>query len=247
MLNITGALVLTLALQSTPAPPAPTTAPPPDDKPLVEIVQNLGRDVRKLPSIDTLTLVGGGVIAGVIAHNSDSRLANWAAEQGVSGYTPLGRRFGDGWTQGGIALATYGVGLAARHRPTIHIGSDLIRAQVLNAVLTRGAKVIADRRRPGGGPHSMPSGHTSATFATAAVLEQHYGWKVGAPAMAMASFVGWSRVRDHQHWLSDVVVGAAVGLVAGRTVASGHRDHRWVVVPAATGSSAAVYVMRLAR
>ena len=68
----------------------------------------------------------------------------------------------------------------------------------------------------------MPSGHTSATFASAAVLHRHYGWKIGLPAYAAASFVGWTRVRDRVHWLSDVAFGAAIGTVAGRAVAGRH-------------------------
>jgi len=249
VLNITGALALTLALQAVPAPPAPGASDPlPADKPIVEIVQNLGRDLRKLPSLDTLVIMSSGAIVGAIVHNNlDDRVADWVAEQEASSSTAFWRGFGNGWTQGGIAVGTYGIGLLAHDRPAVHVGSDLIRAQVLNAVLTRSMKLIADRQRPSGGPDSMPSGHTSATFATAAVLQQHFGWKVGAPMMAMASLVGWSRVRDEQHWVSDVVIGAAVGLISGRTVAEGHRGRAWAVVPAATSRSAAIYLVRTAR
>lgn len=93
----------------------------------------------------------------------------------------------------------------------------------------------------------MPSGHTTASFTSAAVLEAHFGWKAGVPAFAMASFVGWSRIRDHEHFLTDVVVGAAIGVVAGRTVTAGHRGRAWAVIPVASGGTAAVYVVRVAR
>jgi hypothetical protein len=240
-------LALTLALQSTPvapSPAAPTPPPLPDDRPIVEIFQNLGRDLKRLPSIDTIAIVGGGIVAGVAAHDNDLPLSNWAAKQGPASYTSVGRITGDGWTQGAGALGTYVVGLLAHDRGTIHVGSDLIRAQALNAVLTRGLKSIAGRRRPGGGPDSMPSGHTTATFASAAVLNDHFGWKVGVPSFAVASFVGWTRVRDRAHWMTDVIVGASIGASVGHTVAKGHRGRSWSVVPVASAKSVAVYYVR---
>lgn len=246
MLTTAAALALAMALQTGAAPSAPPP-PLPADQPITHIVQNLGRDLAHLPSIETLEILGAGAGAAAIAHPADARLANWAADQGTSTYTSLGARLGDGWTQGGAALGTYAIGLVTHNRMATHIGSDLIRAQVLNAVLTRGLKAAVGRPRPGGGPDSMPSGHTTASFTSAAVLEAHFGWKAGVPAFAMASFVGWSRIRDHEHFLTDVVVGAAIGVVAGRTVTAGHRGRAWAVIPVASGGTAAVYVVRVAR
>jgi membrane-associated phospholipid phosphatase len=135
------------------------------------------------------------------------------------------------------------VGRLRDDRFVTHLGSDLIRAQLLNAVLTRGLKLAAQRNRPHGGDDAMPSGHTSATFASAVVLQEHYGWRVGLPAYAVASFVGWSRIRDDRHWLTDVIVGATVGAIAGRTVTRGH-GAAWVVVPTATSQGAAIFLVR---
>lgn len=59
--------------------------------------------------------------------------------------------------------------------------------------------------------HSFPSAHTSASFATAAFLQRRYGWKFGAPAYAVATYVGWGRVFSKKHHWWDVVAGAAIG------------------------------------
>jgi membrane-associated phospholipid phosphatase len=59
-------------------------------------------------------------------------------------------------------------------------------------------------------------------FASATVLERHFGWKAGIPAYAVASYVAASRVQTQRHYLSDVMFGAALGIVAGRTVPIGH-------------------------
>lgn len=242
------AIALILALQAggpTAAPPPPP--PPPDDRPIQELFVNLGRDLIALPSPDTAVVLGAGVGAALIARPADDDLRAWADEQGRSGYTRLGRIAGDGWIQGGAALATYGIGLVADHRPTVHIGSDLIRAQALNGVITRALKIIAGRKRPSGGGNALPSGHTSASFATAAVLERHFGVKAGIPAYAAASFIGWTRVRDNAHWLTDVIVGGAIGTAVGRTVARGHQSSGWVVIPSVGHTHAAVVITRTAR
>jgi membrane-associated phospholipid phosphatase len=116
----------------------------------------------------------------------------------------------------------------------------LIRAQALNALITVPLKAVVDRQRPNGGHYAFPSGHTSATFATAATLHAHYGWRVGIPAYAAATFVAWTRARDGKHWLSDIAFGSAVGIVAGRTVAAKHGTGRVTVTPAATKGGAMV-------
>ena len=80
-------------------------------------------------------------------------------------------------------------------------------------------KLTVGRERPDGSSNqSFPSGHTSGSFATATVLQRRFGWKVGAPAYALAGLVGASRLSENRHHLSDVVFGAAVGIAAGLSV-----------------------------
>jgi membrane-associated phospholipid phosphatase len=245
VLTSTCALAIALALQ------APTTAVPPqqtpDDRPIHEFFQNLGRDIVALPSPDTAIVIGAGAGGALAARPADDNLQEWADEQGPSGYTRIGRTAGDGWIQGGAALVTYGAGLISGHRTVIHVGSDLIRAQALNAVVTRGMKLIAGRKRPSGGSESLPSGHASASFASAAVLDSHFGPKVGIPAYAVAGFIGWTRVRDNSHWLTDVIVGGAIGAALGRTVARGHRNPTWTIVPSVGRDQVAIHVVRAGR
>jgi len=243
VLNAAWALVLTVGLQAGPV--QPQADPWPDDRPFTRFLPNLGRDLRALPSIESAVIVGLGGIGTAAVHPSDDNLASWADRSGSSSYTAFGRVAGDGWTQAGAAVATYAVGRIAGNAQVTHVGSDLVRAQLLNGLLTRGLKLAVDRDRPTGGGHAFPSGHTTATFASASVLHGHYGWKAGIPAYALAGFVGWTRARDRAHWLSDVVFGATVGTIAGRTVTSGHRARAWSVVPSVTRGGVAVYVYRL--
>ena len=188
-------------------------------------------------------IVAAGVAGGWFAHSSgDQELSAWANRAGDTEYADVGMVVGDGWSQGGLALATYAIGALSHKARVEHIGSDLIRAQLLNGLLTATLKVSVDRTRPTGGAHGFPSGHTSAAFATAAVLDGHYGWKAGVPAYALASFVGWTRVRDNVHFLSDVVIGSTIGAVVGRAVTAGHRERSWSIAPApAPGGAGLVF------
>jgi membrane-associated phospholipid phosphatase len=138
----------------------------------------------------------------------------------------------------GAAFASYAIGRAL-HKPCVaRVGAALFRAQLIAQGLTLALKETSRRSRPAGGGFSFPSGHTAMSFASATVLQQEFGWKVGIPAYAVASYVAASRVQMKRHYLSDVTFGAALGIVAGRTVSIGH-GRRLLVTPIATPSGAA--------
>ncbi len=59
--------------------------------------------------------------------------------------------------------------------------------------------------------HSFPSMHSSVAFASAAYLQRRYGWKFGAPAFALATYVGVGRVLAKKHHWWDCIAGAAIG------------------------------------
>lgn len=95
------------------------------------------------------------------------------------------------------------------------------RALVLTSLTHITMAGLIQRNRPTGRNYlSFPSGHSSSSFATASSLAYSYGWKVGVPAYAAASFVAISRVNENIHWLSDVVAGAALGIYWGHASAT---------------------------
>jgi membrane-associated phospholipid phosphatase len=88
-----------------------------------------------------------------------------------------------------------------------------------------GLKQLVHERRPdGNGNDSFPSAHTSFSFSAAATLENRYGWKVGLPAFALASFVGAARVEAKRHHWYDVVAGAGIGTASGFLLTSRRDD-----------------------
>jgi membrane-associated phospholipid phosphatase len=131
----------------------------------------------------------------------------------------IGNIGGNLYAQLGAGIGTYVIGRATNKPQVALLGGDLIRAQIVSQIFVQGAKFAAERTRPdGSNDFSFPSGHTASAFATATVLQEHFGWKAGLPAYAFAGFVGASRMASNKHYLSDVLVGAGIGIAAGRTV-----------------------------
>jgi hypothetical protein len=56
-------------------------------------------------------------------------------------------------------------------------------------------------------------------------LERHLNRQLFVPAYVFSSYVAASRLRKNRHFTSDVVFGAAVGIIAGRTVTRDGREH----------------------
>ena len=99
---------------------------------------------------------------------------------------------------------------------------SLAQAQILDSGLKYALKSTVSRTRPNGeNKNAFPSGHTSGTFAFATVAGHYYGKKVSIPAYTIAALVGLSRVESGKHYLSDVVFGATLGYIAGRTAVRG--------------------------
>jgi len=235
--------------RSTPPPQPPTvqtvapSAAP--ENPFTHLLPHLGRDLQALGTVENGGIIAaGGIFALVFKNNNDARTHIWVLTQDPSSsLASAGNFIGNGSTQGGAALVVWLAGYGAKNARVETTGANLIRAQLLNGLLTQGLKYAVRRDRPNGGTHSFPSGHTSATFATAAVIEHDYGVAAALPVYALGGLVGWSRVRSNHHWLSDVAFGAALGIVSGR--AGSHDSPRaWIVTPVKTPGGAALYVIR---
>lgn len=192
------------------------------------------------PSNAIILGIGGGGTAAV--HPKDDAIAERVqADTGArKRFFKAGAAIGDGTEQGAFALGIYIIGRASHSARVGALGADLVDAQIVNGVLTQGLKFAIDRTRPNGSSHSFPSGHTSATFATAAVMHEHYGWKVAVPFYALGGYVSVSRMIDHQHFASDVIFGAALGIVSGRAASVGHGPRRVSVSPLAVPRGIAI-------
>jgi membrane-associated phospholipid phosphatase len=238
------------AEQDGPQEPSRDTAdekpPTPEHTGLRGLLIGLRGDIAHLPSrqnVETAAIGGGlALVAHPLDESLNARLLNPSDLAKVI-FAP-GKYLGDTPEQMAFSIGTWVMG-RVMHKPKMaHLGMDLLRAQALTEIMVEPIKFATHRERPDGSNYqSFPSGHAAITFAAATVIERHLGWKHSIAAYAIASYVAASRLFDNRHYLSDVVFGAAVGTIAGRTVTAHGRD-TWTLVPVRVPGGVAIVAMR---
>jgi membrane-associated phospholipid phosphatase len=167
-------------------------------------------------------VISVGGIGALAAHQWDGEGIEEATEHLRPSAFSAGNIGGGFFVQTGAALGLYSIAALAGADTLSGVGADLVRAQVLSQSLVQASKFATRRARPDGSDRfSLPSGHTASAFATATVLQQHFGWKAGLPAYGFGAYVAASRMSANKHHLSDVLLGATLGIAAARNVTVG--------------------------
>lgn len=171
----------------------------------------------------------GAVMAGAyLLDTAAQRRLYTEADTTLPGLVSIGDQLG--------RRAPYYAGLTALYFGSRIAGYDEVAdgaartaaALTINGLVAGGIKRLVGRSRPsnaGSNNHtfdplqsswdweSFPSGHTLTAFtaATALALETR-STLPSVAAFGVASMVGWSRLRSNEHWLSDVVTSAILGV-----------------------------------
>jgi hypothetical protein len=197
---------------------------------------------------NTLVLGTATVVAIALRQEADDEVREATAEHPKrwgQGSEVLGH-FGDAKYQVPVLLALYGYTLHQDDIELHHFMSSLISAYTLTGLSTVAIKGIVNTDRPtdewNNGEFGFPSFHTASSFAIAAVIDEYHGPQAGLPAYVLAGLIGWSRIDERDHDLSDVVFGAALGYVIGKSVAGRHlygdsRVQIWPYVHPVDGST----------
>ena len=140
------------------------------------------------------------------------------------------RRFGQVEVFGTVTAGMLTAGLVSGNAELTRAGGRLAATLALAGATSSLSKLVLGRPRPNesldvdgyapfSGQDAMPSGHTTMAFALAAALADdiHRPWAT-VGLYTLATGVGWSRVNDNRHWLSDVVGGAVVGITSAKLV-----------------------------
>ena len=227
--SVTALLILVLfvsaaSAQDTPAQASagPVVAPAACDRyGLSTVFRCMGHDLSGVVKGESrLWLEIGGVLAGG-SLLLDDEVFNAMTDPDKDTSIEVGEYLGEAGVHFGVPAVVYLISRASGHNGAADISVAIIRTQVVNAIFTRGLKLLPRPRpyqesaTPTKG--SFPSGHTSAAFATATVIQRKWGWRAGVPAYAVAAFVGATRLQ-HVHYLSDVTFGAALGIASGLAV-----------------------------
>lgn len=131
---------------------------------------------------------------------------------------------------GGLALA----GVISNHDGLRRTGERVLASAAVAGLTTVAIKISVGRVRPSdtddpyvfkpfSGHDAFPSGHTTVAFALATSLsdEIRNPW-ASAALYAGAAGTGWSRLNDHRHWFSDVLMGSAIGITGAKVI-----EGRW--------------------
>lgn len=143
----------------------------------------------------------------------------------------------------GVLGGFYLAGSLSDDQHAVHVAQDGLTASfIASGLITPAIKFATGRSRPndnGGtddtftfkpfsGAASFPSGHTTEAFALASVISAHYEespW-VAWTSYTLAGLVGVARSYHGGHYVSDVVAGAMIGTLVGKTVVAHNQPQR---------------------
>lgn len=184
------------------------------------------------------TRAGGVLLLTSLAFQADDAVRDqFLASQSPSGDTlaQIGNGWGDLSSLSGVTLLSlYGTGVATDNRRLVGLSANGLEAIVLSGLATGIGKLAFGRQRPADattpdqwfqGGQSFPSGHTTAAFALSTVLaESSESPGLGRRVFfySLAGLTALARMYDNRHWLSDTVMGAAVGIYSGLYVVHHH-------------------------
>lgn len=94
--------------------------------------------------------------------------------------------------------------------------SDAFSAALMATVVNVLKSTVSSQRPDGSSYNSFPSGHSATAFMAATMFHKEYGmrspwYSIGAYTVATATSV--SRLLNNRHWVSDVMVGAGIGIL----------------------------------
>jgi len=154
-------------------------------------------------------------VAGVIVKETsfrkdfqeDIQKANWHFNTHIDDYTqyvPM------------VELLTADLCYSKSKNEIFQQAKNLAISQLLTGIIVTALKVTTNVTRPDGMPHSFPSGHTSYAFTGATALYLEYkdsNQMIAYSGFGFSTATGMLRVINNRHWISDVLVGAGIGML----------------------------------
>src|SRR6266511_1548729 len=145
-------------------------------------------------------------------------------------------RLGALYSTAGAAALMYFAGRATHNDRLRETGLLSVEALIDSNIVASALKTASQRQRPPedhssgeffDGGASFPSGHAISAWSLATVIAEEYGHHrplVQVGAYGLATAVSLSRYTGRKHFLSDLLVGSAMGYGIGRYVYHKHHD-----------------------
>jgi membrane-associated phospholipid phosphatase len=201
------------------------------------------------------TILGVTTAGALLLFQRDQVITEWFRQSALQNNAMLkntltgARLFGDPGSLA-ISAAMWAGGKAFRDKNTALDGQMAFEAVAFSSAVTFVLKGVAGRARPyadstnahnfglgrgisgDGAYQSFPSGHTTAAFAFASAITASVARRsprdariIGPLLYTAAALTGVSRIYDHKHWASDVLLGAGIGTVGGLMTVRWHDRH----------------------
>lgn len=229
--------------QSQPPPSTPTSPSPQTSKSSLErqFFKNLLRDQRAIwvspfhvreANPWALVALGGASTALLLSdEHTAARLGDNLGRFRISNNVS---RVGAWYGVTGIIGGFYVVGLTSGNAKARETGVLSAEALIDGLIVGHAVKAITQRKRPldqpgeaqfFNGGTAFPSGHSVNAWAVATVVAHEYDkLPVQISAYALAGLVSVSRFTGRQHYLSDILIGGAIGYGIGSYVYRSHHD-----------------------
>jgi membrane-associated phospholipid phosphatase len=112
-----------------------------------------------------------------------------------------------------LAAAAYG------DETCFRAAQECLKSITLSEAVVSPLKYVTNRKRPTGdhsrSNSSFPSSHAATSFAAASAVGHTYP-KARIPAYTIATLIAYSRVYNQRHHPTDVIAGAAIGVLSAR-------------------------------
>jgi membrane-associated phospholipid phosphatase len=241
-------IILSPQVFSQTAPAAPVAQPKPTPRPSVEknFFANVLKDQKDIWTapfhlhqsdarwLAPFILSTGALIVtdrrtseALVAHGDNLRRQRISVDISYLGSTAA---------TGGTAALFYIAGRLKHDERAKETGLLAAEALIDSGIVVQALKAASQRQRPTvdhssgeffDGGSAFPSGHAIGAWSVATVIAEEYGPRhpaVRYGAYALATAVGISRYTGRKHFLSDVLVGSAMGYGIGRYVYHQHHD-----------------------
>lgn len=170
---------------------------------------------RSVSKAGRMTFVAAPLIVGGVATMSLDR----DFRELRNGYSRSFRHHYDDYLQYGPLALTWGMkacGVQSRSSWGRMIVSNAFSAGLMAATVNSLKYTVRVERPDGSTRNSFPSGHAATAFMAATILHREYGRRspwFSIAGYAAATATGVTRQLNNRHWMSDVMVGAGIGIL----------------------------------
>jgi len=174
----------------------------------------------------------GLIVAGLLVNGRSSESLKYEVAEERQEHLPYFRTYADNYLQFSPIAIAYGLdafGVKSKtdiaNRTAILLKSEIIMYAMIGLI-----KNTAHTLRPdGSASNSFPSGHTAQAFAAATFLNEEYKERfkwMPFVSYGIASGIGALRIANNKHYISDVLVGAGIGILSTKVSYWTH-NYRW--------------------